>query len=79
VMRTAVAYSLANDETGLERLRQRFASKMKASRDANAFDVVTQRIDMHGLAFREAAAKVASIDTLNTFMKNLQNRRMASD
>jgi hypothetical protein len=74
VMRSAVAYSLANDETSLERLRQHFAAKMKASRDATAFDVVTQRIDMHGLAFRDAAAKVASIDTLQTFMKELQNR-----
>ncbi len=74
VMRTAVAYSLANDETSLERLRERFTPKMKASRDANAFNVVTQRIDMHGMAFREAAAKVASIDTLQTFMKELQNR-----
>jgi hypothetical protein len=74
VMRTAVAYSLANDEVSLERLRQHFAAKMKASRDANAFDTVTQRIDMHGLAFRDAAAKVASIDTLRTFMKDMQNR-----
>jgi hypothetical protein len=74
VMRSAVAYSLANDETGLDRLRQRFASKMKASRDANAFDVVTQRIDMHGMAFREAAAKVASIDTLKSFMQDLRKR-----
>ena len=57
VMRSAVAYSLANDEASLERLRQHFAAKMKASRDANTFDTVTQRIDMHGLAFRDAAAK----------------------
>ena len=74
VMRSAVAYSLANDEISLDRLRQHFAAKMKTSRDATAFDVVTQRIDMHGLAFRDAAAKVASIDTLQTFMKELQKR-----
>ncbi|HEY0281546.1 MAG TPA: hypothetical protein VGC27_02855 [Rhizomicrobium sp.] len=74
VMRAAISYSLANDEPGLERLRERFAAKMKESRDANAFDVVTQRIDMHGLAFRDAAAKVASIDTLRAFMKDLQRR-----
>ena len=73
-MRAGVAYSLANDEAGLDRLRQRFAAKMKASPDANAFDTVTQRIDMHGLAFRDAAANVASVDTLHTFMQNLQKR-----
>jgi hypothetical protein len=79
VMRTAVAYSLANDEASLDRLRQHFAAKMKTSRDANAFDVLTQRIDMHGMDFRDAAAKVASIDTLQIFMKELQNRKIASD
>ncbi|MGC9953789.1 MAG: hypothetical protein ABSD21_05895 [Rhizomicrobium sp.] len=79
VMRTAVAYSLANDEVSLDRLREHFAAKMKVSRDANAFDVLTQRIDMHGVNFRDAAAKVASIDMLQTFMKELQSRRIASD
>ena len=79
VMRSAVAYSLANDETSLERLRDHFAAKMKASPDANAFAVLTQRIDMHGLDFRDAAAKVASIDTLQSFMKDMQKRQIASD
>jgi len=63
----------------LERIRDHFSAKMKASTDANAFAVVTQRIDMHGMAFREAAAKVASIDTLHVFMKDLQSRQIASD
>lgn len=79
VMRAAVAYSLANDETSLERLRNNYAAKMKTSPDANAFAVVTQPIDMHGLAFRTAAAQVASLDTLQTFMKNLQERRATAD
>lgn len=79
VMRAAVAYSLANDETSLERIREHFSAKMKASSDANAFDVLTQRIDMHGMAFRDAAAKVASFDTLQAFMKNMQSRRMAAN
>jgi hypothetical protein len=79
VMRAAVAYSLANDETSLERLRSNFASKMKTSPDASAFAVVTQRIDMHGLEFRNAAAQVASIDTLQTFMKDFHGRRTGAD
>ncbi|MGA7713554.1 MAG: hypothetical protein WCA81_16765 [Rhizomicrobium sp.] len=79
VMRAAVAYSLANDETSLERLRNNYAAKMKTSPDANAFTVVTQRIDMHGLAFRNAAAQVASVDTLQTFMKNLHDHRTTAD
>ena len=37
---------------------------MKSSPDASAFAVVAQRIDFHGVAFRDAAAQIASIDTL---------------
>jgi hypothetical protein len=74
VMRTAIAYSLANDQASLDRLRDRFADKMKASPDASAFAVVTQRIDLHGLAFRDTAGQVASIDTLATFMKDFRKR-----
>jgi len=68
VMRAAVSYSLAGDQTSLDRLHTNFSPKMKASRDATAFAVVTERIDLQGVAFRDAAAKVASVDTLKAFM-----------
>ncbi|MGB8365390.1 MAG: hypothetical protein ACLQUZ_16520 [Rhizomicrobium sp.] len=68
LMRAAVAYSLAGDETSLDRLRTRFAAKMKTSPDASAFAVVTQNIDQQGVAFRDLAGKIASIDTLERFM-----------
>ena len=74
VMRAAVAFSLGNDQTGLERLRTHFGPKMQLTRDAGAFAVVTQRIDLHGVAFHDAASKIASIDTLKSFMKELQTR-----
>jgi hypothetical protein len=73
-MRSAVAYSLANDETNLDRLRDHFAAKMKASPDANAFAVIAQRIDEHGVAFRDRAAQIASIDTLQAFMKDFKKK-----
>jgi hypothetical protein len=74
VLRAAVAYSLANDQTSLDRLHTHFAIKMKDTPDAGAFGVLTQSIDLHGLAFRDAAAKIASVDTLETFMKNFNKR-----
>ncbi|MEJ1968028.1 MAG: hypothetical protein WDN03_05200 [Rhizomicrobium sp.] len=74
VMRAAVAYSLANDEAGLDRLRDRFGPKMKSSPDANAFAVLSQSIDAHGVGFRDQAAQIASIDTLQTFMKDFRKR-----
>ena len=74
VLRMAVAYSLANDEASLDRLREHFAPKMKGTPDANVFAVLSQSIDMHGLAFRDAAAKIASVDTLESFMKDFSKR-----
>ena len=74
VLRMAVAYSLANDKASLTRIRERFTSKMKGTPDANAFTVLSQSIDMHGLAFRDAAAQIASVDTLESFMKDFSRR-----
>jgi hypothetical protein len=74
LMRAAIAYSLADDETSLDRLRTRFAPKMKSSPDASAFAVVTQNIDLQGVAFRDMAGKIASIDTLEGFMLDFKKR-----
>jgi hypothetical protein len=56
-------------------MRAHFAPKMKGTPDANLFAVLSSDIDQHGLAFREAAAKIASIDTLQSFMKDFAKRK----
>jgi hypothetical protein len=73
-LRAAVAYSLADDEKSLERLGAAFAPKLKGTPDAPLFAVLTRPIDMHGLAFRDAAAKIASVDTLKSFMRDFQKK-----
>jgi hypothetical protein len=75
LLRTAVAYSLANDEASLARVRDHFAPKMKGTPDANLFQVLAADIDQHGLAFRDAAARIASLDTLEAFMKDFTRRK----
>jgi hypothetical protein len=75
LLRAAVAYSLANDETSLARVRDHFAAKMKGTPDANLFQVLSADIDQHGLAFRDAAARIASLDTLEAFMKDFARRK----
>ncbi|HWU55329.1 MAG TPA: hypothetical protein VN175_07495 [Rhizomicrobium sp.] len=75
ILRTAVAYSLANDEASLARVRDHFAPKMKGTPDANLFQVLAADIDQHGLAFRDAAARIASLDTLEAFMKDFTRRK----
>lgn len=72
VMRAAVAYSLANDQASLDRLRANYLAKMNGTPNQAGFLVVTERIDLQGVAFRDAAAKVASIDTLKLFMTEMQ-------
>ncbi len=74
VMRAAIAYSLASDQPSLDRLRDHFARKMDESPDASAFQVVTQKIEDQGTAFRDMAGKIASLDTLESFMKDFRKR-----
>jgi hypothetical protein len=75
LLRMAVSYSLANDEASLARVREHFAAKMKGTPDANLFQVLSADIDQHGLAFRDAAARIASVDTLEAFMKDFNKRK----
>jgi hypothetical protein len=73
-MRAAVAYSLGGDDAGLERLRTRYGAKMTASPDAKAFGVVTEKIDRQGVAFRDLAKTIASVDTLQAFMTDFEKQ-----
>jgi hypothetical protein len=75
LLRATVAYSLANDEASLARVRDHFGAKMHATPDANLFTVLSEDIGQHGLAFRDAAAKIASVDTLVAFMKDFSKRK----
>jgi hypothetical protein len=70
VMRAAVAYSLAGDQASLDRLRSNFGPKMTKTPDATAFAVLAQNIDSHGVDFRNRAAQIAAVDTLQNFMQD---------
>jgi hypothetical protein len=59
-------------------LRNHFNAKMNATSDASAFRAVSDRIDAHGAAFRDAAAQIASIDTLKSFMKDMHAQSAAA-
>jgi len=72
VLRAAISFSLDDDATGLERIRAKFGDLMSASPDAAAFAVVTDPIETNGVAFRDLARSVASIDTLDNFVKSME-------
>ncbi len=72
VLRAAISYSLDDDAIGLQRMRAKFGDLMSASPDAAAFAVVTDPIQADGVAFRDLARSVASIDTLDSFVKSME-------
>ncbi len=69
VLRTAIAYALANDQLQLERLRGKFMAKMADSPNAHTFDVVTRPIQSQGSEFRSIAKEIASVDTMRRFLE----------
>ncbi|MGB5950120.1 MAG: hypothetical protein WBG82_12435, partial [Parvibaculum sp.] len=72
IMRGAIAYSLGNDEAGLERMRTKFGSRMADTADASAFAVVTEPIERQGVAFRELASRIASVNAMERFVNSLK-------
>lgn len=72
VLRAAISFSLDDDAIGLERMRAKFGDLMSASPDASAFAVVTDPIQTNGVAFRDLARSVASIDTLDSFVQSME-------
>lgn len=73
VLRSAIAFSFANDEYALNRLRARFDAKMSDGVFASAFDVVTSPIETHGSAFRDVARSIAGLNTLNRFLSDYRS------
>lgn len=55
-----------------------FRTQIREHPNSSAFTVLSQEIDMHGLAFRDAAAKIASVDTLQAFMKDFGKRNVVA-
>ncbi len=68
VLRAAISYAFADDRLGAERLRGQFLELMQDTPDANAFDVVTGRVNKDGVAFRNLANQIAALDTLEAFL-----------
>lgn len=72
IMRGAIAYSLADDEDGLRRLRTAFADRMAKTADASGFAIVSDPIEKQGVAFRELASRIAAVNTLERFVRSLK-------
>lgn len=77
VLKAAIAYSLAADRLGIQRLRGKFAEKMGNSEDAAAFDVVTAPLEEQDIQFRSVSQQLGAADTMRTFMADYRRRYIA--
>lgn len=77
VLKSGIAYSLAKDDLGLQRLRSKFAEKMGSSEDASAFDIVTGPLEEQGFAFRSLSQQITEADTMRTFLSDYRRRYLA--
>ena len=74
VLRAAIAYSLADDQFALDRMRKKYYPKLVKTTDADSFLVVTRPVKQKDVAFRNLAKEIAAIDTLDAFMQQFRAR-----
>ncbi|WP_349371599.1 hypothetical protein [Salinarimonas sp.] len=74
VLRAALAFTLGQDEIGLDRLKAKFADKMMASASADAFALLGDPDALATAAFRDAARAISNEDTLADFLAALEAR-----
>jgi hypothetical protein len=72
LLRAAVAYSLASDQPALDRLRARPDAKNLSPDDAGVFGLMTEKADTQSPTVRGTIAAIASVDTLEAFMKDFR-------
>ncbi|MBI3705697.1 MAG: tetratricopeptide repeat protein [Rhizobiales bacterium] len=74
ILRAAIGFALGEETIGLERLREKYAAKMSDGPDRRAFDVVSAPVGAGGKEFQDIARRVASVDTLDTFLRDMRVR-----
>lgn len=74
VLRAAIAYALAEEQMGMARFRDKYASKMADGPDQRAFEVVTAPIGASSSEFRAVAGTIANTGTLEAFLAELRKR-----
>jgi tetratricopeptide (TPR) repeat protein len=78
VINVATALVLGNDRTGLDELRQRYATAMDKTPLKDDFRILAGNVSASGGNFRTVADKVAQLGDLQSFM-TLYRQRLAQD
>ncbi len=74
VIRAGIAYGLAEERMGLERLKAKFAGAMAESADARTFALITGANPTRQPGFREVAQKASKAETLAAFLAEYRKR-----
>ncbi len=74
ILRAAIGYALGEETIGLARLREKYGAKFADGPDRRAFEIVSAPIGTSGVEFQNIAKKVASVDTLDAFLRDLRAR-----
>ena len=74
VLRAAISYALGSDQTGVERLREKYAKKMAGGADAEAFAMITDPVKSGARTIDRLARDIADIDTVEAFVKAFRQR-----
>ena len=74
VLRAGIGYALGNDAIGIARLKEKYAAKMAEGPDRRAFEVITGGYGTNSAEFRDVVRTVASVDTLENFLRDLRTR-----
>ncbi|HUL88547.1 MAG TPA: tetratricopeptide repeat protein [Pseudolabrys sp.] len=74
ILRAAIGYAIGEESIGLVRLREKYEAKFADGPDRRAFNVVTAPTGPNGVEFQDIAKKVASVDTLDAFLRDLRTR-----
>ncbi len=74
IMRAEIGYAMSSDQLGLGRFRDKYAAKMAATPDARDFQIVSAPLGANGDQFASVAHAAASVDTLETFLREMKKR-----
>ncbi|MCJ8324701.1 MAG: hypothetical protein HRU29_05410 [Rhizobiales bacterium] len=73
LLRSAIAYKMANDELSLGRLRKQFMRKMENTSHAGSFTLVVDEDRTDAIEFRKLAREIAEIDMLKEFIDDYRS------
>ncbi|CAO4177066.1 tetratricopeptide repeat protein [Methylorubrum populi] len=74
VIRAGIAYGLAGEALGIERLKAKFAGLMAESADARTFAMLMRPDASRTAAFRDAAMRATKAETLAAFLTEYRKR-----